>query len=95
MVEPFDQCDSLLPRNVAGTDFLSGVIGGSPNAKFYSGGVVVKIVDAIINTVVLGVRSGGSFGGSLESTIFHRVVVTGLRVPLQIIAEIVDLTALS
>ena len=90
MVEALDQRHAFFTGDVAGANFLCRVVAGAPNAELDAGGVVVEIVDAIIDAVVLAVGSRRALGRGLEAAVLHGVVVAGLRMPLEVIAEVVD-----
>src|SRR6185312_7030883 len=57
-VEAFDQRYAFVPRDVTGADLLGGVIGRAADAELHVRGVVVEVVDAIIDRVVFAVGAG-------------------------------------
>lgn len=89
-VEFFDEGNSFFSSDVPGADFLGGVVGGAANTEFGVGGVIVEVIDTVVDAVVLGVGAGGSFWRCFESAVFYGVVVAGLRVPFEIVASVVD-----
>src|SRR6202163_427217 len=88
VIKTFDQSHALIAIDIAGANFLSSIIAGTSNSKFDAGGVIVKIVDAIIDAVVLAVGTGCSLGRGLKSAVFDRVVVTALRMPPEVISQV-------
>lgn len=61
-VKPPRQRDAFVPIDVAGANFLGGIVGGPSDAEFDEGSEIVEIVNAVINAVILAVgarvRSG-------------------------------------
>jgi hypothetical protein len=56
------QGHTFVARDVARADFLRCIVGGAADAELGEGGVVVKIVDAVVDAVVLAVGSGRALG---------------------------------
>src|SRR6185369_3350017 len=61
------QGHAFVARDVAGPDFLRRVVGRTADAELGEGGVVVEIVDAVVDAVVLAVRARGALGRSFEA----------------------------
>ena len=76
-------------------DLLRGVVGRAADAELDVRRVVVEVVDPIVDAVVLAVGAGRALRRGLEAAVLDCVVVAALRVPLQIVAEIVHLDLLA
>jgi hypothetical protein len=90
VVEPSNKRLPLVPVNFPGTDLLRGVITRPAYPELYAGRVVVQIVDLVINGIVLRIGSRGPLGRGLEVAIFHRGVVAPLRVPFEVITQVMN-----
>ena len=53
-IEPANQGNAFLSRNVPGADFLCGVIGGSTDSELDVRREVVKVVDPVVDGIVFG-----------------------------------------
>ena len=84
-IETFDQRDPFVAIDLAGANFLGGVIGCAPDAEFDVGRVVVEVVDLVVERIVFRIRSRRALGGGAEPAMFDRVIVAILRTPFQIV----------
>jgi len=87
MIESLDERDAFVAVNVAGTDFLRRVIAGTANTEFHAGRVIVKVVDSIVDAIILAVSSWGALRRSLEAAVLDCIIITILRMPLEVIAK--------
>ena len=69
--------------------FLGRIIGGPANAELNLRGEIVEHVDLVVDAGILGVAAGGALGIGLKAGMFGGVVIALLRVPFQIVAQIV------
>lgn len=93
-VELVDQGHALIAGDVLGTDFLRRIIGCPADDELDEGSVVVKIVDSVIDGVVLAVGAGSTLGAGLKAAVLDRIVIGALRVPFQVLAKVMHLDAL-
>ena len=75
--------------DIARADFLRRVVSCAANAELDEGGVVVKVIDAVIDRIVLRVGARRALRRSLKAAVFDGIIVARLRMPLQLISEIV------
>lgn len=52
-VEALDKRNTFIALNIPGTDFLRSIVARTPQAKLNAGGVVMQVINAIIDAVVL------------------------------------------
>ena len=93
-IETFHQGLSLFAGQVFIPDFLGSLIGSPANAKLDKGGVVMKVIYLVINTVVFAVGHLCSKEAGLKSCVLNRVLVCLLVYPSHIVAQIVYLDVL-
>src|SRR5688572_8373142 len=67
LLEALDQRHAFVAGYIPGAYFLRCVVSCAADAELDQSRVVVKVVDAIIDTVVLAVGARGAFGGSLKT----------------------------
>jgi hypothetical protein len=88
MVKTPYQGHPFVPVYIARPDFLGSVVAGSPNAELDAGREVMQVVDAVIDAVVLRVGTGRAFWRGLEPPMLDGIVIAGLRVPFQVVTEV-------
>ena len=71
----FDEGYTLFTRDLLVPNFLCCIIGRTANPEFYVGGVVMEIIDFVIDAVVLAVCPGGSLRRNCEVAMLCCVVV--------------------
>jgi hypothetical protein len=93
-IKPLFQGLAFFPGQVIVHYFLRCALGRPANAKLDKGGVVMKVIYLVINTVVFAVGHLCSKEAGLKSCILNRVVVCLLVYPSHIVvAQIVYLDA--
>ena len=71
-------------------DLLSGVVTGSSKTELDEGREIVERVDLVVDAAVLGVGTLCPLGVRRKAGVVDCVVETLLRIPLQVVAEIVN-----
>jgi hypothetical protein len=90
-VEFVHQRDAFFTGKMLVPDFLRSVVSGAANAELYEGRVVVQVVDLVVDAVVLAVSALGPEGPGLEPAVLRGVVISLLRCPFEVVAEVVHL----
>ena len=90
-VEAADEGHSFIACDDVVADFVRGIVRRAPVAELNERRVVEEVVDPVVETVVLAISTGSAFGSSLEARVFGGVVVRTLWVPVQVVAEVVEL----
>jgi hypothetical protein len=50
----------------------------------------MEVVDLIVDGAIFRVGSHCAFRGRFEPTMFHSIIITALRMPIEVIAEVVN-----
>src|ERR1700759_3748357 len=90
-IEFLDQGLSFFPGDMMVPDLLGGVIGSPADAEFYKSSIIMQVVDLIVDTVILTVRTLRPEWPRLEACIFRGIIVYLLRRPSQIITQVMYL----
>src|SRR3990172_8515945 len=90
-IKPTHQCYPFFPGNVLISNLLRSLIRGASKPELDIARVVVKAVHPIIKTIVLAICPLTSHGVSFETAMLHRIVVTFLWCPLEVVAQVVHL----
>src|SRR6266404_9740524 len=90
-VESPDYRVPLFAGQVFIPDLLRGVIRCPTKSELDMRGVVVKIIDLVVNAVVLAVGAFGPKRPGLKSGVLHGIIVRFLRRPFEVVAKIMNL----
>src|ERR671915_1421217 len=90
-VEAAHECHAFVTRDVSRANLLCRVVRGAADPELDVGREVVEVVDPVVDGVVLRVGAGRSLGRDLEVAVLDGEVVGTLRMPPQVVAEVVHL----